>query len=173
MKPLQKFILVTAFGAILSFDLHGAGPFDRLSSQVTEKAPPPAKLGVGQEFVTQAGQKRKLLLNEDVALLVNQSTSGKHPAKNEIILTAGEVYVEAKNFTIKTAARQVRITKGKVAVRVDKQGTSVVVLHGEAMVPGVKKAIVAGYHLPAGAVAPVALPNNFHGLDWTKNLTNP
>ncbi len=169
MNATKTFLWTCALVCFLGFEVQGGG--DKLVSQLPGKAAPVTKLTVGQDFVSQPGQKRKFALG-DVTVLVNQGTTGKYPAKGEIFLTAGEVYVEAKNFLVKTGQRQIHILKGKVAVRVDKQGTSVIVTHGEATVAGVKKTIQAGYQLPVGAAEPAPLPRASHALEWTKDLVS-
>jgi tetratricopeptide (TPR) repeat protein len=149
---------------------HADGPGERLTSKPSVKSAPLPTVAIGEEIRTEAGQRRRVSLGANITLFANQNTVAKHTAALEISLSAGEVYVEAQNFTIKTGQRQVRLGDGKAAVRVDKQGTAVLVTRGEVTIAGLEKPVRAGWQLAAGALEPTPMPRASHVLDWTKDL---
>jgi hypothetical protein len=154
--------------ALLAYEVQAGPSAYRLTSEPAPLPVPSAvKAAVGQDF-TGANEHRRFVLGENATLLLKQGSTAKYSAPGVISLSAGEVYADAKNLTIETGQRQVRIKDGKVAVRVDKSGTSVYVTRGEAVVAGAT--IGAGWQLLAEAKGPAPMPRASHLLDWAKDL---
>jgi hypothetical protein len=142
---------------------------DRLTSRPAPKVTTPPTVKIGADVRTGAGERRRLLLEDGVELLVNQNTNLQYPERDVLKLTAGEVFVrvparqrnqETAPFTLVTPQRQVRTGAGDLAVQSGTKGTSVLVTRGTAKVSsaGQQVDVAAGQQLHLDRNQPAPLP---------------
>jgi Tfp pilus assembly protein PilF len=157
----------------------GAG--ERLTSRSAPAVKPPETVRIGTGIRTGMGERRRVILEDGVELLVNQNSSLQYPERDVLKLTSGEVFVrmparqrnqETLTFTLLTPERQVRAGAADLAVRSASAGTSVLVTRGSARVTagGQQVDVAAGQQLHLDRTQPAAMPRASHVLDWTREL---
>src|SRR5262249_24722086 len=109
-------------------------------------------------------------------LYVNEQTAVKLEAEGQLVVTSGEVYLEtpADNkpaFTIKTPKREISAGRVSIGVRVNEDGTSVVVTRGRAKLSAIDEPLVAGEQLAPDGKEATAAPRASHLLAWTRDLS--
>jgi hypothetical protein len=145
---------------------------DRLTSR--RQLPPSAEkaVEVGTEIRTAAGQRQRLLLPDGSVLYVNEKTTVKLAARQRLTLTSGEVFIEAADgaepLVVQTTRRTVNGRSARFGVRVDDNGTAVLVSGGQIKAGDIS--LRAGQQLPATSDRPAAAARAAQQLDWTREL---
>jgi hypothetical protein len=128
-------------------------------------------LPIGEEVHTIAGQRGRRALAGNSILLVNEKTNLKRTAEDALELNSGEVFLHtATPLVVRTPTREVRASAGRLAVRVDGAGTSVLVASGKATINDFKESLRAGQRLAAGSKLAEPAPRISHPLAWAKDL---
>src|SRR5581483_6361119 len=120
-------------------------PRDRVAPRPRPTAPALKLLSPGQVAFTGAGQKVRLRLEDGSVVSLNQKTRLRLDAERKLNLIEGEVFVEVasakegtsrRHFVISAPRREVTVLGTRLAVRAERQGTSVLVTQGRAKVDG-------------------------------------
>jgi ferric-dicitrate binding protein FerR (iron transport regulator)/tetratricopeptide (TPR) repeat protein len=142
--------------------------------------PAVARLGVGEEIKTAAGERRRTALPDGSILYVNQATTVKLVKEHRLALSNGEVFLEISKrprnmsdaFTVETSAGEVLTLGTKFAVRTENGTAKVLVtqgevraVHGSASVP-----VQAGEEIDLKDQTRHAAPRASHALAWTRDL---
>jgi thioredoxin-like negative regulator of GroEL len=143
---------------------------ERLTSRRQPPTPPEKAVEVGTEVRTEAGQRRRLVLPDGSILYVNEKSTVKLAAKQKLVLTTGEIFVETTNndtpLVIQTVQREI---SGRVArVRLSDDGANVVVTGGQVKVGDLM--LRAGQQLLPKSDKPVPAVQAAQQLDWTRDL---
>lgn len=139
-------------------------------------APKTAKLlPIGEEMRTAVGQRRRVALDDGSVLYVNENTQVKRDAAHRLMLTSGEIVLDATNkpgaeaFRIRTPRRELTMRAGRCDVRAGERGTAIIVASGEVQVAE-KQPIRAGQQLSPQTDRPESAPRVSHHLAWTRDL---
>jgi tetratricopeptide (TPR) repeat protein len=153
-------------------------PKGHLTSRPRAATPPEKPLTVGADINTTASQRRRVMLPDGSLLFVNVGSKGKLEEQRRLILSEGEVFVEAATppkgvdtpFVIQTPAGDRSGTAAHFGVRVTDKGDEVTVTRGQVRVGGRDLLVTAGQRLAPGSVEPEPLPRASYVLDWLKDL---
>jgi hypothetical protein len=149
---------------------------DVLTSRPRPADPAVEALAVGKAVRTGPTERRRLRLPDGSVLYVNRQTRLRVQARDRVILSAGEVFVEVAPhkgpdlLTVKTPKREVKARGTKFALRAGPDGTSVLVAAGRVTVSGLDAPVRGGQILPAGADVPASAPRVSALLGWTREL---
>ena len=161
---------------------------DYLTPGRLPQAPTAVPLVIGKSLKTGIAERRRVTLPDGSILYLNQNTEVRLHADRRLQVTAGEVFVEVapgalvkKNgdptFVVQTAQREVTALGTKFAVKIEPQGTGVVVTQGKVKAErGTRNGergtvlIEAGQQVKAGSGEVSAAPRASHVLDWTREL---
>jgi ferric-dicitrate binding protein FerR (iron transport regulator) len=143
-------------------------PLDGLKPRPRSKPPAVARLAVGEEIKTAAGERRRAALPDGAILYVNQATRVKLVKDHRLALAAGEVFLdvsqrpqdETEAVIVETADGDVVTHGTKFAVRTEDTGAKVLVTQGKV-------------HVGQGPDAPAVSAGEEFGLRDQSRLTAP
>jgi hypothetical protein len=147
-------------------------PGEHLTSRAV-KAPEPVKsVAVGTAIDTQT-ERQRLLLPDGSVLFLDYQSEVKVEGDRQIVLLAGQLYVETaakdeRYFAVNTPVGKVICASAKLAVRLDKGKLGIIVTHGQVKFSNMT--VKAGEQLIPGAKEVVAAPRASHLLDWMREL---
>jgi tetratricopeptide (TPR) repeat protein len=133
-------------------------------------------LAVGDKVTTAAGERRRLILPDRSVVYLRERSALAVRADDRVTLTAGEAFFETASdkaavaLLVETPKREVQARHSRFGVRIDADGTTVLVASGQARVEGVETAIRAGQTLEAKAKTPKPAPRISHLVAWTRDL---
>jgi predicted Zn-dependent protease len=176
--PLPRLPCLLGVGLVAFLSGSGAPAShpDRLVSRPLPEASLEKTQSVGDRVVAPAGRGQRLLLPDRTVVYLRERSRLTVKAADRVELSAGEAFFEtaagkrAPTLTITTPTRELRARHGRFGVRIDKQGTSVVVASGSAQVVGLDEAVRAGQTLTATGKTATAAPRVSHLLGWTREL---
>src|SRR5262249_35289642 len=141
------------------------------------ESPKTAPLAVGDSVATLAGEKRRLVLPAGSFLYLHQNTKVQLAKDRHVVLSSGEVFVEAVSakseadrFFVETPKKSVTALGTKFAVTAAEAGTGVLVSQGKVEVSGLEQKITTGQRLSPGEDKIVPAPRASAALDWTRDL---
>ncbi|MBY0527746.1 MAG: FecR domain-containing protein [Gemmataceae bacterium] len=157
------------------------GEMDYMTARRLPDAPAAEPLLIGQEMKTGANERRRVTLPDGSIAYLNQNTSVWLSSDRHLKVTSGEVFLEVAprgltrkegdpTFVVETAKREVVALGTKFAVKVEPQGTGVVVTQGKVKVTGLKDLVHAGQMLKADSREASSAPRASYVLDWTRDL---
>ncbi len=167
-------LVLTVLGGLAS--AFAADQPQRLVSRPRSAQPAAKTLAVGDKITTAAGERRRLILPDRSVVYLRERSSLTVRAADRVSLSAGEAFIEtasgksAAALLVETPKREVQARQSRFGVRIDADGTTVLVATGQARVEGVESAIRAGQTLEAKAKTPKAAPRISHLVAWTRDL---
>jgi hypothetical protein len=141
--------------------------------------PSPDPVNIGDQIVTNSGEKKRFTCPDGSILYLNQNTQCTLLDDRQMKLDRGEIFVEAipstetnglTNFTIQTRTGSVVATGTKFAIETGQKGDQVLVTQGSVRINGLEQPVVAGQLLAPGSNKPQSAPRVSHELDWTRDL---
>lgn len=134
-------------------------------------------LNVGETITTAAGDKRRVMLPDGSTLYLNQNSKVKLAEDRLLVLTSGDVFIEAipatvakTKFVVETPARSVTALGTKFAVSAAETGTGVIVTQGKVQVSDVAEPVASGQQLSPKESKPIQAPRGACAVEWTRDL---
>jgi ferric-dicitrate binding protein FerR (iron transport regulator)/tetratricopeptide (TPR) repeat protein len=155
-------------------------PPDGLKPRPRSDPPETARLGVGEEIKTAAGERRRAALPDGSILYVNQATTVKLVKDHRLVMSTGEVFLDVSRrqrtmndaLTVETTDGDIAALGTKFAVRADHASAKVLVTQGTVHIGQGMNAprVYAGEEVALKDLTRVPATRASFALAWTREL---